>query len=507
MTRQERTMTAPESGVKVRMYRPQGLGDCFLLAFRAVDGSARYMLIDFGVFMGTDEAEPRMERIAEDIREATGGHVHVLAVTHEHWDHLSGFHWAKELFDTIQIGEVWMAWTEDPGHALGQQLHEERARLLQALSVAVAGLRATEAEAGVADETDRQLPSEASLIEEVLNFRGELGAAGRSSTAEQMEYVRSKVATPRYLRPGEKPIRLAEVEGIQIYVLGPPEDEALLRRSDPSRRASEVYEEAAPLDESAIFSATALAIEDESALTDDEMAILTRSFPFDPGFYIPLADIRADEEYGEFFKLHYGFGPDEEGSGAAWRRIDTAWMSAAGPLALKLDSDTNNTSLVLAIELGDKGDVLLFPGDAQVGNWLSWEKVSWDRGADGEDSQITGQDLVRRTVLYKVGHHGSHNATLRGKGLELMESDKLVAMIPVDAGQAQKKRWQMPFPPLYEKLQEKTKGRIIRADLGVPEKPGGISDEEWEAFSNRIVEDDRPDRLWIEYTVPLPVDG
>ena len=28
---------------------------------------------------------------------------------------------------------------------------------------------------------------------------------------------------------------------------------------------------------------------------------------------------------------------------------------------------------------------------------------------------MTTKDLLARTVLYKVGHHGSHNATLNGK--------------------------------------------------------------------------------------------
>src|SRR6266699_2202355 len=68
-----------------------------------------------------------------------------------------------------------------------------------------------------------------------------------------------------------------------------------------------------------------------------------------------------------------------------------------------LDSMTNNTSLVLAIELAD-GDVLLFAADAQVGNWLSWQDLKWTVGT----SPVTGPDLLKRTIFYKVGHHGSH---------------------------------------------------------------------------------------------------
>ena len=67
---------------------------------------------------------------------------------------------------------------------------------------------------------------------------------------------------------------------------------------------------------------------------------------------------------------------------------------------------TNNSSLVLAIELVASGKVLLFAADAQTGNWSSWAGVNWD------DHTVHTDDLLARTVFYKVGHHASHNATL-----------------------------------------------------------------------------------------------
>ena len=60
--------------------------------------------------------------------------------------------------------------------------------------------------------------------------------------------------------------------------------------------------------------------------------------------------------------------------------------------------------------------------------------------------RVKSDDLLARTVLYKVGHHGSHNATLREKGLELMASGELAAMIPVNRVTAKKMDWLMPFP-------------------------------------------------------------
>ncbi len=161
-----------------------------------------------------------------------------------------------------------------------------------------------------------------------------------------------------------------------------------------------------------------------------------------------------------FFQTNYFAGDPGDQS---WRRIDSDWLNAPASLALQLDSATNNTSLVLAIEL-ENGRVLLFAADAQVGNWLSWQDLKWT--VDGKE--VTGPDLLRRTVLYKAGHHGSHNATLREKGLE--EMDRLeVALIPVDHKMALKKGWgNIPLTKLEKRLDEKTKGRVLRLDKPVP---------------------------------------
>jgi hypothetical protein len=103
-------------------------------------------------------------------------------------------------------------------------------------------------------------------------------------------------------------------------------------------------------------------------------------------------------------------------------------------------------------------------------------------------------------VLYKVGHHGSHNATLREKGLELMTSPELAAMIPVDRRTAKKLDWNMPFPTLYAKLSTKTRGRILDLERGAPsERPPDVTEHEWTQFlkSTDVQEG------WIDYRVPM----
>lgn len=134
-------------------------------------------------------------------------------------------------------------------------------------------------------------------------------------------------------------------------------------------------------------------------------------------------------------------------------------------LALKLDEDTNNTSLVLAFELLESGKVLLFPGDAQVGSWLSWDALEWI-DPTLSNRRITSRELLEQTVLYKVSQHGSYNATARAQGLERMSSPELSALLPVYEDQAKRKGWETPAPALYRKLLEKTSGRILRMDRG-----------------------------------------
>jgi hypothetical protein len=81
---------------------------------------------------------------------------------------------------------------------------------------------------------------------------------------------------------------------------------------------------------------------------------------------------------------------------------------------------------------------------------------------------VTGPDLLRRTIFYKVGHHGSHNATLREKGLDMMDGLEAV-MIPVDHAMAVKKRWgNMPLPELVEALNKKAGGAVFRTDEPAP---------------------------------------
>lgn len=427
----------------IRMYR-QGFGDCHLVRLpRKRKGDRDYViLIDCGVIIGTPDGTATMRSIAEDILATTGGVIDLLIVTHEHWDHLSGFVQAEDIFRKFTIHETWFAWTEDPEDELAQKLKREMALALQGLRLSASRLQLAGA------------PDVLAEVESVLSFFG----AGRGATTQDaMDIVRSiNTDNIRYRRPNDIPQEPSHLGGVRFYIMGPPPDERRLKRIDPSKGDG-----------------FGLALDDFVDQINPVLAGI-RNAPFDPIYAIPF-DVAAETD---FFKTRYWEGGR---TGTGWRRIEDVWLGGTTELALQLDNMTNNTSLVLAIEL-DGGDVLLFAGDAQAGNWLSWQDLTWS--VDGAD--VTGADLLSRTIYYKVGHHGSRNATLRRAGIDLMTKLQ-VATIPVDQDVATKKGWgRIPLPEIVSELQSLTKGRVFRSDM-----PAGT----------RVPEGVEATDLWIEVTL------
>jgi len=432
-----RPQDAGRGRAKVRMYR-QGLGDCFLISLaRSAQQPDYKIMIDCGVILGTANPATIMTRVVDDIVATTAGRVDLLLATHEHWDHLSGFIQAADSFKRLSVGEVWLAWTEDPTDPLAAQLRGERSRALVALQMAANTMRLAGARPAAPDDI-----SSAGVIEDMLGFFGAAAAGG--TTADALEKVRA-MGKVRYCRPKDPPIELGDPDA-RLYVLGPPPDATLIRRTLASKNSPETYGLA--LDGSGVLP---LDVHVALASKDDDL-------PFGTIHSIPNDIARGLD----FFRQYY-WGPGEDAP--PWRSIDSDWLDSSSELALALDSATNNTSLALAIELAG-GDVLLFVADAQVGNWESWHDLTWQVAG----KTVTGPELLARTIFYKVGHHGSHNATLRENGLALM-TNLDIAAIPVNHEMAVKKRWgNMPLPELVDALTGRTHGKVLRIDqsLAVP---------------------------------------
>lgn len=460
--RSDRQSSASASRTSIRMYR-LSVGDCFLITLRRDGDEPFRILIDCGIHQSQSGGSKMIRRAVENLYEETDGKIDILIITHEHADHISGFRIASKTFQKFTFGVTWFAWTEDNDDPLAKEVAGARYAALDTLVKALSRKR-------VSGEED----PDGALLESLMGFwepaqlagAGSMGFYGGGGGPQSQQSLRTLIgATTKfeYKQPGMAPFEIPGADA-RIFVLGPPRDVDLLEKSNPTAGTDQVYHFGA-------FDAELQSLNFLHSSGPD--------CPFEPSASIPL---EATRSIG-FFQRHYWSdaapeGDERECVTQGWRRIDRAWMGGVSQLALKLDEDTNNTSLVVAIELSkpeEDGPVLLFAGDAQVGNWLSWKDVVWE---NYEGRRITGPDLLRRTIVYKVGHHGSHNATLRENGLEIMDSLQL-ALLPTDRAMAEKVKWgRFPLPELVERLEEKTKHRVVRSDGALPSNAEGFAIQE-----------------------------
>lgn len=489
----------PAGGVVVRMYRI-GHGDCFLLAFATGNASAPvYVLIDCGYKPGSPQyINTTAKEVTAHIRAATGGHIHVAVITHEHQDHVNGITAAN--FKGVTIGEVWFAWTEDGDDSLANKLR-------QRFNDRLVGLTAAHAMLGAAG-SDRTKVDDLLAFElggDALKFNAEasLAAAKKkpsdSANKKAMKLFKDLANNKcRYLRPHEKAETIAGISALRVFPLGPPHDEILLHSLIP------IGDEEFRFGFGAAGNYFAAAATGKPGKDDGA--------PFASRYRTKWADALKPRPRNGFWRKYYGRGAerkqlhpwDEVDSNPAWRRIDHDWLNSAEQLALDMNNDTNNGSLVLAFELTPGGKVLLFAADAQRGNWVSWAKATWKDGP----RTVECRDLLGRTVLYKVGHHGSHNATLRKEGTERAanldwmaqgeHAREFTAMITAVRPWAEtQKGWDHPLKAIKDALLAKASGRVFQTDTDVDKmKPLGAG-ADWNAFLSRV----KGERLYIDYTV------
>jgi hypothetical protein len=145
-------------------------------------------------------------------------------------------------------------------------------------------------------------------------------------------------------------------------------------------------------------------------------------------------------------------GPQE----ARWVIPEIERMHSEELLALVriLDSALNNTSLILLFDIEDK--LLLFPGDAQIENWSYALKAADDHAAICK--------RLARASFYKVGHHGSLNATPKtlwnsfaNLGDDAKEG-RLATMVSTLAGKhgSVERGTEVPRQPLIDQLRKRS---------------------------------------------------
>jgi len=435
---------------KICMFRLNELGDCFLITFTAGKSSSR-LLIDCGSFRNTGPSIQRIKQIVGELgKKLDKKPLDVVVGTHQHNDHLSGFVHCEKPFEKLKVQEVWLSWLDDPtdgkAREIGKAHHNLRLQLATVrdiLQPMVKGKTKTRPTAARAFE----------VLDDMLGFDGAATEGPPDVPARGVKILKSigqKKSEPEYLRPG----RTLQMPGlpsgtVRVHVLGPPRVEGVERKNDPLYRIDPKKGESY---DPSLAAATLHASKflDAVQRTKGVSAFREEDYPFNQRYK------RTAKSSANLRTLIKRYGGRTE----AWRKIDDDWLQQGGALALYLNNFTNNSSLVLAIELVESGKVLLFAADAQTGNWDSWKDVKW------ENTDVKTDDLLKRTVFYKVGHHASHNATLV-EVFEKMNSPDLVALIPVhkkDPNITKANGWRMPAKNLFNRLKEKTSHRVLQMD-------------------------------------------
>jgi beta-lactamase superfamily II metal-dependent hydrolase len=397
--------------VRIRMYRV-GFGDFFLMSVPAAGGDYAHILIDCGV-----HAHDRglIGDAVKQMKADTGGKLALIIMTHRHADHISGFGSARDVFETFAVERVWMSWFEDPANKKALAIQAGIAATAQHLQAALA------MRAGPDDEQYMCMAE---------NALGIAKGGGNAGALEMLHSFKTSGGNPTpvdYYGAGDPPTLPPSLAaaGLEADILGPPRDLSLVAQMD---NAAHQYLEAAAF----------TAGEDEGKTAIFSNIYSASAFPW------PKNDQPV-------------FTPEEiEG------RIVASQPDALAAAAQKADNALNNQSLVVLFTF--QGKTLLFSGDAQWGNWANF-LFGGAIGTPGHTS-LTAQSkqILGKLDFYKVGHHGSTNAT----PMDVVDAmrDGCVAMCSTDPGAYGNpaKGTEVPRSPLMAALTKKTQNQLARSD-------------------------------------------
>jgi beta-lactamase superfamily II metal-dependent hydrolase len=386
------------------MYRV-GFGDCFLLTF-AGDEPDRHVLVDCG---SITEGKAQVSAVAADVVAActpAGGRprLELVVATHRHRDHVGGF--KDPVWKDVEVGEVWMPWTEDPVDPTAARVRNRQSAFALALSDATALAGFDASSDPLADALDDSHAVERATLAMALN------ALTNEAAMETLHRGFAGAPPRRFLPEADTTCQaraLPGLPGVTAHILGPPRDEAAIARMAPPPGEAFLRLRAATRTEG-----------------------LEKVGAFRASWRLDRAEFQRRRPGSTFSK-------------ADQKLVDDRAEESDGALAAAIDRAVNNTSLMLMFEVGEQW--LLFPGDAQWGAW------------DAALSEPRCRELLKRTTFYKVGHHGSENATPRAL-VETVIGQPFTAFLstrPVP-------QWpNVPRQPLLDAMGRKS-AKIVRSD-------------------------------------------
>jgi beta-lactamase superfamily II metal-dependent hydrolase len=399
--------------IRIRMYRV-GFGDFFLMTVPGKNGPA-HILIDCGVHaanIGT------IGDCVDDMKQETGNHLALVILTHYHADHMSGFASNYDDFTNFSVGAVWITNRLDPANAGASKFMAQITSVAQQLKVQL-GVR-----------NDPAAVEAHHKVENALGVASEDGGGGSNAKALKLLQSGFKNQPPvYYYQGGDTPTLPDELEGmITAEILAP-----------------------SPKDSGGEFAASDNKTEQYlAALGDSGVPDATQVRPFDKKKWpANPADYPAPtfEEFGGASKIE-----------STLADIQPDALAAA---ADKLDGTLNNQSLVVLFTC--KGKKLLFVGDAQWGNWAYW---LYGKAVTGSDPGISdrAKQILGSIDFYKVGHHGSTNATPIPVVGALNRDCAAMCSTATGAYGSPAKKTEVPRTALMDALETRTTKRLVRSD-------------------------------------------
>lgn len=342
------------TGLRVRMYRV-GFGDFFLVTVPSSSGP-KHVLVDCGVHSkDTHSIGAAVAHMAQE----TNKELSLIIVTHRHADHVTGFSRCKDIFKDFKVGRIWMSFYENPD--------DKNAAALQANIVA----KASQLQQALAARNDPKIEQ---YLNMVSNITEGMGVTGGKQNPGAFEMLRGFPGNPPidYYKAADVPTLPPELvaAGLSAQIFGPPDDRLMLAKTD---KASEEY----------IAS---------QALAPTEATTTRPLIPFDKAFVIQPDDYESDA-----FDLILRTDIEARVAGV---QPDLA-VAKAGIA----NNMINNQSLITLLAF--KGKTLLFAGDAQWGNWANFLFGDLNSTTLRNESK----SILANLDFYKVGHHGSTNAT------------------------------------------------------------------------------------------------
>lgn len=454
--------------LRVRMYRV-GFGDFFLVTVPTKTGP-QHILIDCGVHAGDIKS---MNDCVQDLIKETDRTLALVVATHYHADHLSGFASNFDDFAKFDVGAVWITNRLDPKH--------DGASKLKAKITSVANQLKMRLSARNDDEGKRAL----SKVQNALGVQ--LGAKeGGNAKALRLLTGGFKNKPPvYYYQGGDKPDLPDSLKGaITAEFLAPsPFDSGKEFASSDNKKEQYLA-----------------AVGDDGVPSNDSIIPFEKEWPASASDYPTkvFLDYRSEEKIRA---RQPGNPKDLENV------LQAAQPDVLLALADAVDGTVNNQSLVILFTcLGKK---LLFVGDAQWGNWSYW---LYGKKVSGEDPGIseTARKILGSIDFYKVGHHGSTNATPIPALAAL--NKECVSMCSTEAGDEKSgplkkrpygnvdKKTEVPRIKLMEELEKQTDNRLVRSDW-IPVLKVDASPEAKSQLANLPANFSTGD-LYVDYVFP-----